>query len=110
VIDTALKNTALREHGVLRHFPALLHRWHGQRAVLLELTTSHRSIRIRVSDSPDGSYLTIACLGPLSMSGPLQFENFHLGARLRDDGIYMVYDSENDFSLLCEHAEVSEHK
>ncbi len=110
MIDTALNDTALREHGVLRHFPALLHRWHGQGAILLELTTSHRSIRIRVSDSPADSYLTIACLGPLSMSGPFQFENSHLEARLRDDGIYMVYDSENDFSLLCEHIEASEHR
>lgn len=109
VIDTAIQNDALSSHAQMRHFPKLLRRWHGQRALLKDLTTSHRSVTIKISDNPANSYLIIACLGPRNMRGEFQFDNSHLEVRCDTEGMYCVYDTAHDFALQCESVEVKEH-
>lgn len=108
MIDTKFINDELKQHNIFRHFPTLLHRWYGQRALLFDLTTSLRKVRIRVSDSHDGAHLVVTCLDPFNMHGPFQFENSKIDIRCENNELCTVYDLENDFQLQCGWVEVAE--
>lgn len=109
MIDTAKQSDGIKKDKVLRHFPMLLHRWHGGGASLYDLTESHQSISIKVKSKNNKSkYLVLACLGPLKMSGYFQWDNSKLEVKRISSGNFEVYDEVNDFSLVCEMVEVKE--
>jgi len=108
MLDTSIENEELKSHWILRHFPKLLSRWHGQKAKLTELTVSYQSLRITVSDVAYESYLQISCLVPHSMHGEFEWSNSFIHIRLLESGKYQVYDHESNFVLVCASVEIKE--
>ncbi len=110
MVSTENKDDKLKNHFLLRHFPKLLGRWKGKEVRLCNLTTSHRSITIQVSDNRfvyNIPHLRIICMGPISMKGKFDLETNDLEVR-EEGNIYIVYDKSSDFELACEMVEIKE--
>lgn len=99
--DTKFDNELLRSHPILRHFPTLLHRWHGGRARFYNLTDSHRSLTIRVekTDVKGNLHLTFS---PVHICGPVEWSPAHLEVKLNADGHYVIYDEEADVTIISD--------
>ena len=91
---------------------SMVARWQGHRARMLELTTSHASPTILVGDETYGRNLLIACLGPLHICGPVQWESSTISLEVvsldsGEAGIVVV-DEPNGVRIVAESFEVKE--
>ncbi len=78
---------------ILRHFPTLLDRWRGADAQLIELTDSHRTLRLFLQFPNQSGYLLIACIEPLHIEAPITWSNAHISITVDDADGYFVLDT-----------------
>src|SRR5947208_3311914 len=74
----------------LRHFPTLLKRWKGGQARMYELTSSHKTLTIRIERSKVKGNLHVACLAPLHIHGPLEWSDCDLEIAIIGDSEFVV--------------------
>jgi hypothetical protein len=99
--DTKYDNESLRSHPILRHFPTLLHRWHGGRARFYDLTDSHRSLTIRVEKSGVVGNLHLT-FSPVHICGPVEWSPANLEVKLNAYGHYVIYDEEANVTIISD--------
>ena len=98
-----------RVDDILRHFPTLLRRWDGSIARIWELTTSHRTLRIRLEQHGRVGNLLIACIGPEFIHGPTEWNDSHVEIARRGDG-FVVKDERAGVEIHAGHVEVAENR
>ncbi len=96
--------------GMLRHFPTLLARWRGGNASLHSLTSSHRAIKILITKSGADGNLQLACLGPIAISGPFEWNDSDITIGLSENGGFVVRDATAGFELETESVEIAENR
>ncbi len=112
MISTKEITDELKSHPILRHVYKLLERWKAKEARLLNLTTSHRKIELKLSEDRyknDLSYLLISMHEPIKMNGPFDWDNADIEIQF-DKGNYRVVDTVNQFELTCNDVSVRECK
>ena len=97
-----------RRRDRLRHFPTLLRRWHGGRAKLWELTSSHQTLIIRVERPGVRGNLHVACIGPLRIQSPGSWEDSCIEVVLAENGFWVVRDGKAGVEIVAENVEVAE--
>ena len=97
---------------LVRKTASMVVRWHGHRARMLELTTSHATLRIVVGDDTYGKNLLISCIDPLYICGPVRWEDsaITLEAPQLDSGEegIAIIDMANGVRVLAGSVEVAE--
>jgi hypothetical protein len=93
----------------LRHFPTLLARWRGAKAVMTELTLSLRTLRIVLRREGQGGHLLVACVYPLFIHGPVEWNAANLTIALHGDKDFVVTDAAADFRVISASVEVKEY-
>src|SRR6476469_7266492 len=96
-----------RTDDILRHFPTLLRRWDGSIARMWELTTSHRTLRLRLEQHGRAGNLMIACIGPEFIHGPKEGNGSHVEVARRGAG-FVVKDERAGVEIHAGHVEVVE--
>ena len=91
----------------------MLGRWRGQRAIMLELTRSHASLRIILGgDDYLTTNLVIACIGPIYICGPTQWKDaaIEIQTITLDSGRegVVIQDEANGVRIVAESVEVRE--
>jgi hypothetical protein len=107
VVDTN-NPASVKNDPILRHFPTMLHRWRGGQAIMLELTSSHKSLTIRVKQEGRPGNVIVACVGPRHIHGPVYWENACIEIRRIDETGYLVYDAGADVEITCDAVEIAE--
>jgi hypothetical protein len=98
-----------RRPDMLRHFPTLLGRWAGAWATMSELTDSHRTLRIVLTQDSRAGRLVVACIDPLFIHGPVQWPKAHIGVALHGDDGFVVTDTAADVRIITGKVEVAEY-
>ena len=96
-----------RMDDILRHFPTPLRRWDGSIARMWELTTSHRTLRLRLERHGRVGNLLIACIDPEFIHGPTEWQDTYLEISRRLDG-FLVKDERAGVEVHAGHVEVKE--
>lgn len=112
MLSTKNITEALQKDPILRHFPTLLNQWKGKQAGLLELTSSHRKIRLKLTKNRYNHkepHLLISMLEPIHMNGEFDWDNADIEVQF-DGTYYIVLDTQNDFRFVCEQVIISEYK
>jgi len=110
IISTEFETTELKQHKILRHFPTLLKRWKGKEMRLYNLTESHRSISIKLSENRYNDtlpYLKISCIEPIIMKGSFDYPSSDIEIKQMGEN-YVIYDKTSGFELECAMVEVKE--
>jgi hypothetical protein len=94
---------------MLRHFPTLLGRWQGAWATMSELTNSHRTLRIVLSQDSRAGRLIVACLDPLFIHGPVQWPDARIEVALHKDNGFVITDTAADVRIITGSVEVKEY-
>jgi hypothetical protein len=99
---------------VLKTCATFLQRWRNANAIMWELTTSHKSLRLVLSrEGRLEENLVLSCLDPMRLRGPIQWEHSDLSiSRVRlasssDEG-FLVVDVKADVEIVCGGVEVRE--
>ena len=92
-----------RIRDLMRHYPTLLKRWAGGTARILELTTSHATLTIRIEHPRKDGNLQIAISPPLHFHGPFLWPDCEIDISLTDDLNFVVRDKTSDNEILTEH-------
>lgn len=100
-IDEMMPEDRIRNQ--LRHFPTLLKRWAGGTARVLELTTSHATLTIRIEHPKKDGNLQIAISPPLHFRGPFLWPDCEIDISLNDDRHFIIRDTASDVEILTEH-------
>ncbi len=98
-----------RRREMLRHFPALLARWAGGDAQMYELTVTHATLLLRVTRRDSPGHLEVACLGPTSIKGPVEWSDSNLKVNLDDPDGFVVTDESCGLEIKTEGVEVAEY-
>jgi hypothetical protein len=93
----------------LRHFPKMLARWRGARARMWELTTSHKTLTIRLERPGSNENLHVSCY-PVHIHGPVEWNNCDLEVSLTDAGKWFIKDATAGLEILAEGVEVKENR
>ena len=87
-------------------------RWHGYPAEMNELTRSHSILRIVVHGEDFGKNLVIACLDPMFISGPTNWENSRLKITTAkyetEEEVVAIVDEKNSVKVISGSFEVKE--
>jgi hypothetical protein len=91
----------------------MLARWHGKHAKMHELAKlAVKSLRVVVSGEETGKNLFIACIDPIFICGPVEWNNSHMVLRpcILDDGEEgaELLDEANQVRIVCHTFEVKE--
>lgn len=90
----------------------MLARWHGQRARMLSLTSSHCTLRILVEGEVDGANLLISCIGPIRICGPTNWNQSAIYLQPisleTGDEVIQVIDDSCGLKVIAESVEVAE--
>jgi len=90
----------------------MLGRWQHARALLRELTVSHKALSIVLTDDNKTGNLVIACLEPISIRSQITWEDSELAvdAVQLPDGSegFMVVDLNSNVEIRCAAIEVRE--
>jgi hypothetical protein len=97
-----------RTDNILRHFPTLLRRWDGSVARMWRLTTSHRTLDLRLEQHGRPGNLLVACIDPKFIHGPTEWTDAHVEITRRGDG-FSVKDERAGVEIHAGHVEVKEH-
>jgi hypothetical protein len=92
---------------ILRHFPTLLRRWDGSIARMWELTSSHRTLRLRLEQHGRDGNLLIACIEPAFIRGPTEWSHSHIEIHRAEDG-FLVTDEDAGLEVRAGHVELAE--
>src|SRR5262245_37948711 len=90
----------------LKTCATFLSRWKGARALLRELTVSHKTLRIVLSRGEEGENLVLACIDPLRLHAPITWEHSDISiSRIalpdnNGDG-FGVTDRVADVEIVC---------
>ena len=91
-----------RIHDRMRHFEPLLKRWVGGTARVIELTTSHAMLTIRVEHPHKDGNLQIAISPPQYFRGPFLWSPCEIALTLTDDLQFLIRDVGSDVEILTE--------
>ena len=94
---------------LLRHVPKLLSRWVGGRGHMYELTVDHPTLEIRLTRADTNAHLSIHCLGPEHISGPVRWVNAAVKIEKAGDSKYVISDSQVGLRVIAAAVEVKEH-
>ena len=105
----------LRERSIektLKSCATFLARWRGARAVMRELTPSHKSLRILLTKGEGNENLLVSCVDPITIRGPVWWPSSDLRVSRAtlpdgDDG-FVVVDDQAGFEVYCGAVEVAE--
>ena len=92
----------------LRHFPALLARWRGSWAHMHELTCSHQSLLIHLTQPDSRNYLEIACIAPETINGVVVWPDSDITVQICDTEGFLVEDKGAGVSIRTASVEISE--
>ena len=92
---------------ILRHFPTVLRRWDGSIARMWELTTSHRTLRLRLEQPGRVGNLVIGCLDPEFIKGPTEWRDSHVQITRESDG-FSIRDQRVGVDVRAGHVELAE--
>lgn len=95
------------DHPILRHFPTLLARWEGSDALLWELTTSLKTLQIRLQRPGVSGNLHVACLGPTRINGDVYWSKSSLFVVELERG-FSVRDMAGGLEVVCEGVQIKE--
>lgn len=93
--------------GILRHFPTLLRRWDGAIARMWQLTTSHKTLLLRLEQHGRVGNLEIACIDPEFIQGPTEWNDARIVIAPCSDG-FSVTDVSAGVDIRAGHVEVKE--
>jgi hypothetical protein len=98
---------------VLRSARTFLTRWNGADGELLELTRSHKSLRILLRRQSGEGNLLIACVDPRSIEGPVRWTNSGIEIRihqfpLENDRGFCLVDIGSGLEVVCGSVELKE--
>jgi hypothetical protein len=98
----------------LKACATMLARWKDASAVMWELTSSHKSLRLLLTrGNESGANLLLSCLDPIKLRGPIRWEHSDLSVsrawlpESQEDG-FLVVDDNAGVEILCGAVEVSE--
>jgi hypothetical protein len=97
-----------RTDDILRHFPTLLRRWDGSIARMWTLTSSHKTLSLRLEQPGRAGNLLIACIDPEFIHGPTQWTDAHVEIVRRGDE-FSVNDQRAGVEIHMVHVEVMEY-
>ena len=97
-----------RRIAILRHFPTLLGRWRGAVAQVIELTTSHPTLRLSLQFPNRSGYLLVACIDPQHIEAPITWSDAHVEIVADDQDGYIVVDREAGVRIGTGGVEVKE--
>lgn len=92
---------------ILRHFPTLLRRWDDSIARMWELTSSHRTLRLRLEQHGRDGNLVIACIDPEFIRGPTEWSHSNVEIH-RAEGGFLVKDEGAGVEVRAGHVELTE--
>ena len=72
-----------------------------------ELTTSHSTLRLRLEENGRVGNLQIACLGPISISGPVEWNDCEIEVARCADG-FVIAGSTAGVRIVTEAVEIAE--
>jgi hypothetical protein len=93
----------------LRHFPTLLARWRGAKAIMTELTPSLRTLRIVLRREGQNGHLLVACIYPAFIHGPVEWDAANITVALHGDNDFAVSDTAADLKVVSAGVEVKEY-
>jgi hypothetical protein len=94
-----------RTDDILRHFPTLLRRWDGSIARMWELTSSHRTLCLRLEQHGRDGNLRIARIDPEFIRGPVEWFDSHVEIERRGEG-FLVKDERAGLEAHAGHVEI----
>lgn len=97
-----------RLRDMVRHFPTLLKRWAGGTAKVVELTTSHATLTIRVEDPQRDGNLQILLAPPKYYRGPFRWQNCDIHISLNNSLEFVICDPNAEVEIVTEHIELVE--
>lgn len=95
----------------LKAASTFLMRWQAGFAEMLELTASHKTLRLLVRGESRPGNLLIACIDPVSISGPVRWENCNLVIGVVEASksqFFCVEDPGGGLKVICGDVEVKE--
>jgi hypothetical protein len=98
---------AERQQDQQRHFPTLLARWRGAQATMWELTTSHKTLTIRLERAGSSDRLDISCY-PVHIHGPVTWNNCEIQISPTERGLWTIKDAAAGLEVVGEGVEVAE--
>ena len=98
---------------LLKSCATFLARWKGADAVMWELTSSHRTLRLVLTEAGRAGNLVLSCIDPLSIRGPVRWTSSDLSVtRIRlpavDEDGYLIADANAELEVMCGSIEVAE--
>ena len=97
----------------LKSCATFLARWKGADAVMWELTSSHKTLRLVLTEAGRAGNLALSCIDPVSIRGPVRWTSSDLSVtRIRlpalDEDGYLVADAVAGLEVMCGGIEVAE--
>src|SRR5262245_28920182 len=97
-----------RLQDMLRHFPTILARWSGAEARLVELTTSHRTLRVEARLPGRPGHLRISCIEPVFIHAPIAWAVEHLSVELTSAEQFQLVDTAMAVRIVAGKVEIAE--
>ena len=94
-----------RDHA--RHFPTMLARWRDARATMWQLTSSLRTLTIRLERPGSPGNIHVSCY-PIHVRGPIVWFDCDLEVSIGDDGKWVIRDVAAGLEIIAEGVEVAE--
>ncbi|HKQ74216.1 MAG TPA: hypothetical protein VJ810_10990 [Blastocatellia bacterium] len=107
--DHTLRGNLDGADDILRHFPTLLRRWDGSIARMWTLTTSHRTLVLRLEQNGRVGNLQIACIEPEFIHGPTEWWDSHIEIERHANG-FVVKDERAGLEVHTGHVELAENR
>jgi hypothetical protein len=99
---------AARLQDMMRHFPTIFSRWSGAEARLVELTTSHATLRIEARFLKRPGHLRISCIEPMFIHAPVAWVVEKLSVSLNSAGEFELKDTAESVHIVAGKVEIAE--
>lgn len=95
----------------IKSLTSFLFRWNGGFAQLLELTVSHKSLRLLLTKPDAQGNLLIVCLDPMRISASISWNACSVSVAttvIQGEVCFRIIDENADVEILCGGVEVKE--
>lgn len=96
---------------IIKSLTSFLLRWNGGVAQLLELTVSHKSLRLLLTKPDTQGNLLIACLDPIRIAAPISWNACSISVTttvVEGEVCFRIIDEKANVEILCGGLEVKE--